>query len=273
MGRRRQKNPLMKRIILISVGVHIVALPVLAHFNAFKSIQKSLQQVQMVVLAPPPDVEPPKPEKQEKKVAAKSVAKKSASSAQHHGRVSITHNAPHVAVAAGNGDDGGDSPTVAQGDGNAGTVPGIAGKPGGGDATPAPNTVKPAPPIEAKPAPPIEVKSTLPKPAPKPIEPTPPPTAVSKAPVFTEAAAIGEQPALDIPDELRSEALDKTFVAECVVSLEGTVKEVKVVQSTGMDALDRRATQAAKKWKFKPATRDGQAIESRVRLHIEFQVN
>lgn len=94
-----------------------------------------------------------------------------------------------------------------------------------------------------------------------------------KEQVFTEAVAIGEQPALEIPDELRSEALDKTLITECVVSSEGVVKDVKVIQSTGLGALDRRGTQAARKWKFRPATRDGLPIESRVRLHIEFQVN
>ena len=54
MRRRRQKNPLLMRIIVISVAVHIVALPVLAHFGAFKKIQEHFVEAKIVVL-PPPD--------------------------------------------------------------------------------------------------------------------------------------------------------------------------------------------------------------------------
>lgn len=274
MRRRRQKNPLLRRIVIISVAIHLIALPILAHFNAFKSIQKSFTQVQMVVLAPPPDAVAPKPEAREKKVAAKSSAKKSVSSSQQRrGAIKIAANSPHVAVATGGTDDGDDGGTVTQGAGGQGAPPVNDGKAGGGVPVAPSPPVKPAPVPEPKPAPPIDVKPAPPvKPTPKPIETVAPP-AVKKEPVFTEAIAIGEQPALDIPEDLRTEALDKTFVAECTVSAEGAITEVSVVQKTGVDALDKRAAQAARKWRFKPATRDGQPIESRVRLHIEFQVN
>ncbi len=277
MGRRRrQKNPLLNRIIAVSVGAHIVALPVLAHFNTFKSIQKSFQQVQMVVLAPPPDTEPPKPV-EEKKSATKSAVKKSGGANQHHGPIKIAQNAPHVAVASGaGGEDGGDGGDVVQGAVKQGNLPPEGDKGGAGNKTEtpvAPPVTKPPSPIETKPTPmPVEVKPTpVPKPTPKPVEPTP--VVVSKAPVYTEATPIGEQPTPDIPDDLRSEALDKMAVVECVVSLEGTTKEAKVVQSSGNNELDRRAVQVARRWKFKPATKDGQPVESRVRLHIEFQVS
>ena len=274
MRRRRQKNPLLKRIITISVAIHIVALPILAHFNAFKSIQKSLAQVQMVVLTAPPDREMPKPEAKQKKVAVKSVAKKSSASAprQNRGAIKIASNSPHVAVAQGGEGEGGDA-TVVQGAGQQGALPVNGAKVGGGESPSVQATVKPVPVGEPKPITPVEVKPVQPNVAPPKTVAAVPVATPPKEQVFTEAIAIGEQPALEIPDELRSEALDKTLITECIVSSEGVVKDVKVIQSTGLDALDRRGTQAARKWKFRPATRDGLPIESRVRLHIEFQVN
>ena len=58
-----------------------------------------------------------------------------------------------------------------------------------------------------------------------------------------------------------------------VVGPDGMPIRVTVSQSTGNNELDRIALDAAKQWRFKPATRDGQPVESRVRLHIEFQVS
>ena len=93
-------------------------------------------------------------------------------------------------------------------------------------------------------------------------------------PVFTQATPLeGHQPQPTIPDDLRSDALDKTFVAEVTVGPDGMPNSVTVSQSTGSNELDRLAMDTAKQWRFKPATRDGQPIESRVRLRIEFQVN
>ena len=50
------------RIILISVLIHIVALPVLAHFGAFKKIQRGLNMIEtQLVSLPPPRRNPPYP--------------------------------------------------------------------------------------------------------------------------------------------------------------------------------------------------------------------
>src|SRR5579862_2828410 len=87
MRRRRQRNPLLMRIIVISIIVHIIALPILAHFGAFKKIQQHFVEVTAVRLPPPP-AEPDKkaPETKKKTPKPRAIAhqpKKGASSTSH----------------------------------------------------------------------------------------------------------------------------------------------------------------------------------------------
>ncbi len=276
MRRRRQKNPLLGRIIGISVLVHIILLPILAYFGAFKKIQEHFVQTQMVVL-PPPEVAKEKPveKKQDKaKKTAVAKAKSSASHAQAHASHSNVPQ-PHIAVAAGN--KGGDSsPAVEEGNGKAGVVPvdPNAGKPVSviENTKPVEQPGKPVAPEQPKPDKPIVTAPV------KPVEPIKTPVVempvAPKAPVFTAASPLNDsQPKPSIPDELRSDAIDKTAVIECTVGEDGSPMAVKSVQSTGNDELDRRALDAAKKWRFKPAMRDGQPVIGKVRIFIEFQVS
>lgn len=277
MRRRRQKNPLLGRIIGVSILVHIIALPILAHFGAFKKIQEHFVQTQMVVL-PPPEVAKEKPvEKKETKVKKTAVASKS-KAASSHPQAHASHSnvpQPHIAVAAG--DRGGDSgPAVEEGNGKTGVVPvdPNAGKPVAPTepAKPVEQPVKPVVTEQPKPDKPVVTAPAKPVEQPKPPVPTAP--VAPKEPVFTAAQPIDDsQPKPTIPDELRSDALDKTFVAECTVGEDGAPMAVKAVQSTGNDELDRRALDAARKWRFKPATKDGQPVIGKVRIFIEFQVS
>jgi len=279
MRRRRQKNSLLGRILAISILVHIIALPILAHFGAFKKIQEHFVQTQMVVL-PPPDVVKEKPvEKKETKARKTAVANKSKTSASHS-QAHVSHSnvpQPHIAVAQGDkSGDGG--PAVEEGNGKVGVVPEDqnAKKP---ETAKADNTA----PVEKEPVKPIvpEVKQpekpvvTAPvKPVEVPKNPVVTAPVVPKTPVFTAAEPLDDsQPKPSIPDALRSDAIDKTVVIEFTVGEDGAPMAVKAVQSTGNDELDRRALDAARKWRFKPATRDGQPVVGRVRLSIEFQVS
>jgi len=104
----------------------------------------------------------------------------------------------------------------------------------------------------------------------------PDPKPEPKAPVFTEAApamAIDREPQPAIPEDLRADALDKTCVVRFTVGPDGSTIRVQIAQSSGNNELDRAALDAARQWKFKPATRDGEPVESQVNLHIEFQVS
>src|SRR5579859_1971669 len=123
MRRRRQRNPLMMRIIVISIIAHIVLLPILAHFGAFKKIQQSYVELTAVKLAPPPEEKKPEVAKRAEKAKPQHVAQKARHGPTNQARsrqiARAVANLPHVAVAAGNGtDDGGDG--VTQGTGKAG---------------------------------------------------------------------------------------------------------------------------------------------------------
>lgn len=56
------------------------------------------------------------------------------------------------------------------------------------------------------------------------------------------------------------------------VSADGLVTEVRIVESSGSGALDRAAVEAARAWRFRPATRDdGMPIASAVRRGVTFR--
>ncbi|MBS1717391.1 MAG: TonB family protein [Armatimonadetes bacterium] len=247
--RRRKKNPLLGRIIAISVGLHVIALPILAHFGAFQKLQDAANKVSVVMLTSAPEEQKEKPKEKPappKKSAAKSVA--------HRGGANL--NAPKVVTSDAAPDSAsGDGPAaVESGTGKAGVVPTTK--------EPTPAMPQPQPQPEAvKPAPKADVE----KPAPT------EPTATPHVPVFAGAKPIA-QPLPVIPDDYRAEDLSKDFVAEFEVGADGVPTDVKVAQSTGIFELDRLALEAAKKWRFQPATRDGQPVPGKVRLTIEFRV-
>jgi protein TonB len=274
--RRHQKNPLLMRIIVISIVVHLFALPILAKLGAFKKIQQHFLEAQLVKL-PPPEREKEKPAVKQKHAPPKpaQTAKKSTTTASHRqGKVRTNVNQPRVAIANVPGGDG-TGGTVEQGSGKQGVLPTQKT-----DTTP-PTVKATEPPVQPKTntSPSVEAQPTT-KPT-QPVVKTGPTQPVVKPepprePVFTAAQPLGgadSQPKPQIPDDLRTEALDKTCVAEFTVGPDGAPTNVKITQSTGNNELDRLALDAARKWKFKPATRDGQPIQSQVRLHVEFQVS
>ena len=274
MRRRNQKNPMLMRIIGISILFHIIALPILAHFGALKKIQAQFAGPQIVFVPPPP---PPETEKHEAKKAVKHQAAARSPHAQARpgpARPKSNLNTPHVLEVAKTSDTG---PAVEQGTLDPGVKPtekSIATRP---VETEKPvETVKPIEkPIEKPVEKPVETVKPVEKPVEKPAEAIKPIERVKPAaPLYTAAEPMGDrQPQPTIPDELRAEALDKTCIVEFIVGPDGRPTTVRIATSTNVQQLDQLALDAARQWRFRPATRDGQPVESRVRLHIEFQVS
>ncbi len=272
--RRKQRNPLLMRILGVSIAAHLIALPILAHFGAFKKVQQDLMKVTLMKLPPPKPATPPPPKQKAVKKAKKAAshAKKAARSAHNH----AVHQKPNpfqpkVIAGKGTGSGGGGGATVDNsGSGVAGKLP-VApptqpAKPVAPikQVTPTPPAPKPAPPVKK---PPVQIAQ-----APKsPVAPLLPPTPVVVP--AQPAMSASSEPQPEIPDDLRIEALDKTCIVEVQVDSQGVPKSDSILQSSGISRLDRRALEAARKWKFTPGTVNGIPTASVVRLHIQFEVN
>ena len=262
--RRRQGNPLLMRIFLISVGVHIVLLPILAYFGAFKKIQQGLSHMEVMVLPPPPE-ERSKPvethQKQTKKPAqTKNGAKKAGGPKSNLNQPKVVADKSDTASDHG--------PTVdANGSGVAGQLPSIKKQveqpvaKTGSDGTDKTEVAKKD--IET----PSVTKPTV-------VNPDPPVKAITPkplTPVFTSAEP-DFTPLPVIPDELRTEDLSASMIVEFTVSKTGEVADSQVIRSCGVKELDRVALETVKRWKFRPATIDGLPTQGKVRLTVEFEV-
>jgi len=253
--RRRRQNPLLARIIWISVLAHVIILPILGYFVGFKKIEKAIMGPQVVIM-PPPQIEKTPPEvhhlqkEKSKKAVAKTNGQKRVAQAKS--------NAPQPKVVAANvppNDSSSDTSNTV----NAAGSPGF--KPGTLPTAPAARNDNPG-----------AGTSTPPKPEPKPEPPAPKPEPPKPhVPVVTEVATT-YNPSPVIPDDLRSDALNAEVIAQFMVDTNGVPGEVKIVKSSGNQELDQLALETARKWRFKPATRDGVAIQSQVILHIQFEV-
>jgi protein TonB len=59
---------------------------------------------------------------------------------------------------------------------------------------------------------------------------------------------------------------------EVLVSAEGRVSELRLVESSGHASLDRAALRSVKKWVFTPGTKGMKKVEMWVRVPVVFQL-
>lgn len=69
-----------------------------------------------------------------------------------------------------------------------------------------------------------------------------------------------------------AEEEEVVVTAAFLVTTEGGVAEIAVVESSGHDLLDRAAVEAAEKWRYLPARRDGRVVAVRLRRAVRFQL-
>ena len=259
--RRRSNNPLLLRILGVSAVVNVVVLAIAAQFGALKSIQRALGDVKVVLISPKEvPAEKAKPVERKKSMVKAAVRKGSGNPHRSAGPARPNPNQPKVVAGPADNSGTSDTPTADVG----GTLaPGsIPGAPGGGNKDPKPT---PAPPVKIAPSPPsVPTEIAKPTPIPKPE----PPLAPAK---FEESEPISS-PSPELPDDLRTENLDKDYIAEFTVGPDGVPESVRTFQSTGIQSLDRIALETAQKWRFRPAKLGGVATRQTVRLKIEFRV-
>lgn len=258
----------------MSIAVHVIALPILAHFGAFEKIERHFGASRVVLVNNPVLDKPKSPEAKEKKAAKPDPAKHAPGAGNKTGHKNSggkpNPNAPKVVASAGDaGGVGGDGPTVdANAGGKAGVIPtekpATSGGTGGGGGT----AVTPAPTPEPVVHNNLPVKPVEPKPTAPVVVPHEAPKHVAKfEPLETVTA-----PEPEIPDSLRNEPFEKTQVVEATVGADGVPTEVKTVESTGVSDLDRVGLDTARKYRFHPARLDGEAVVGRVRFRIIFKV-
>lgn len=73
----------------------------------------------------------------------------------------------------------------------------------------------------------------------------------------------------DYPDELRREGVSGVVTVKCSIDAQGNVVDAKVEKSTNA-GFEPAAIAAVKKWKFKPAKLDGNAVGITVAIPIKF---
>ena len=137
--------------------------------------------------------------------------------------------------------------------------------------------------IEEQPAPPLEVKPS--PPPPKPVKaPAPPTASASKAanPV-TPTGAPGASgatsrpsalynPPPSYPNESKRANEEGAVLLSVQVNAAGRADTITVSKSSGFQRLDRAASEAVRRWKFKPATRNGEPIATIVDVPIVFRL-
>jgi protein TonB len=141
---------------------------------------------------------------------------------------------------------------------------------------------QPAPPPEPKPAPPPQ---TTPKPAPpKPVKApsaTESNAASNKSPgpaTQTGASGTTSKPSAlyNPPPSYRSESKrakeEGSLLLSVQVNASGRADTVTISKSSGYQSLDRAASEAVRRWKFKPATRNGEPIATIVDVPIVFRL-
>jgi protein TonB len=258
MRRHRQKNTLLPKMMGIAVIIVILMLPLLAKLGVFRRARgQNLSPVSLVKL-PPPDKSAA--ERKRAKKAPTNHPESHGSKSRASGARSMAPNPNQPKVVAG-GAGGSDDDTSINNNGTA--APGQLSA-GGGSGSGQPKVAENQAPVST---PPTQPKKT-PIPASAPITIPPP---VKHQPVIVAAQPV-DCPEPIIPDELRNENRSTTYFALFSVKASGaaTVTEQK---GTGNRSLDQIALETARKWTFHPATRDGQPVDSYLRLQIEFKVS
>jgi TonB family protein len=79
------------------------------------------------------------------------------------------------------------------------------------------------------------------------------------------------KPKADYTDEGRKEKINGEVLLEVLFKSDGQVQVIRVLQGLGY-GLDEEAVKAAEQIKFKPASHEGQPIDSMARVHIIFEL-
>jgi protein TonB len=75
----------------------------------------------------------------------------------------------------------------------------------------------------------------------------------------------------EYPRDMRSQGINGLVMVKCTIDEKGDVSEANVIKSSNQN-FDQYATDAVKKWKFKPARENGNPISVKVTIPIKFVI-
>ena len=78
------------------------------------------------------------------------------------------------------------------------------------------------------------------------------------------------RPAPRYPREALRDNAGGTVRVRVTVGTDGSVERLQVETGSGNRHLDRAATEAVRRWRFQPATRNGQPVSADVLVPVEF---
>ena len=73
----------------------------------------------------------------------------------------------------------------------------------------------------------------------------------------------------EYPRELKADGVSGLVMVKCTIDEQGNVAGTEISKSSN-EKFDRFATEALKKWKFKPARQDGTPVTVQVTIPIKF---
>lgn len=110
-----------------------------------------------------------------------------------------------------------------------------------------------------------------PQPAPAPVR-EPDPRPITAESTRTDVPVPVSRPAPAYPLNALRNRDEGTVVVRIEVDAEGKVDGVRVLSRSGSRELDRAAVQAARRWTFRPAMRDGKPVPGAVEAPITFSL-
>lgn len=137
-----------------------------------------------------------------------------------------------------------------------------------------PTAVNPAPSQPTPPAPTPPAPIPTPQPEPKPAPPAPEPTPKPAPPPPTgptQDAQPADQAYPEIPDDLKNDTYKSYVRVKVEVHADGSF-ESTLTSSSGDLEIDQRVLEALRKWRWKPALKDGQPVDSTQYFKFEFEV-
>jgi TonB family protein len=76
----------------------------------------------------------------------------------------------------------------------------------------------------------------------------------------------------DFPDAARARGIDGWVDLQYLVGTDGAVSEVDVIGAQPVGMFEQAATDAVRRWRYQPVTRDGHSVAQHVRVRVRFTV-